>query len=67
MNGELGKVLWVCSILFMSDAFMYMDGWMDEWKSFSGLSSIIPDPTNLRDYKPRINEYWIDVEVLMII
>lgn len=25
---------------------------MDEWKSFSGLSSIIPDPTNLTDYKP---------------
>lgn len=40
---------------------------MDEWKSVSGLSSIIPDPTNLRDYKPKIIEYWIDVELLTMI
>lgn len=37
--GELGKVLWL-----MTDAFLHMKG----WKSFSGLSSTIPDPTNLR-------------------
>lgn len=43
MDGEL-------SPLFASDAFMHTDGWMNE--SFSGLSSIIPDPTNLTDYKP---------------
>ena len=43
---------------------MLMDAGMKE--RASGLSSIIPDPTNLRDYKPQMNKYWIDAEMLMI-
>lgn len=30
MSGELSKVLWVCSILFMSDAFVHIDRWTNE-------------------------------------
>lgn len=40
---------------------------MDEWKSFSGLSNIALDPTNLRDHKPQINEQRIDREMWVML
>lgn len=57
------KVLQVCSVQCMGDACMHMDGWMDE--SFSALSSTTPDPTNLRENGPLINEYWIDEMIII--